>query len=170
MERIIIIRGPAGIGKTTIGKLLKKKLGDCLLFNVDMICSDMIGDHPRKTKVRHAAHELCYMAAKKTPTKNIIFERLFLDQEDIDHIIKLFSKTKYKLIVITLKAPISRLVKQDSKRPGVLGSEDIKRLHSLFAKSNVETTGKIIEVRNKSVERIVDEIIDYINSEAVPTK
>lgn len=123
----------------------------------------MIGDHPRKTKVRHAAHELCYLAAKKTPTNNLIFERLFLDQNDIDHIVKLFSRLKYKITVITLKAPISRLVRQDSKRPGVLGSEDIKRLHGLFTKSNVKTTGKIIEVRNKGAKKIVDEIIDYLD-------
>jgi len=164
MKRIIIIRGPAGIGKSTVGKLLKKKLGDSLLFNIDNICSNMVGGHPKKTKVRYASYELCYLAAKKTPTKNLIFERLFYDQKDIDYIVKLFSKLKYKVKIITLKASLPKLIKQDSKREGVLGSEDIKRLHSYFVKSDVKTTGKIIEVRNKSAKRIADEISDYLNA------
>ena len=164
MKRVIIIRGPAGVGKTTVGKLLKKKLGDSLFFNIDMICSDMIGDHPRKTKVRHAADELCYLAAKKTPKNNLIFERLFLDQNDIDHITKLFSKLKYKSVnVITLKSSIKKLIKQDSIRSGTLGTESIKRLHNLFTKSNVKKQGKIIEVKNKKPQRIVNEIIDYLD-------
>ncbi|OIO80301.1 hypothetical protein AUJ84_03975 [Candidatus Pacearchaeota archaeon CG1_02_32_132] len=161
--KLIILRGPAGVGKTTMGKLLKKRLGDSLLFNIDMICSDMIGGHPRKTEVRYAAHELCYLAAEKTLAKNLIFERLFLDQSDIDHIVKLFSKLKYKIIVITLKASIEKLIRQDSKRLSPLGSEDIKRLHRLFIESKVKTTGKTIEVGNKTPNTIVNEIINYLS-------
>ena len=163
MKRIIIIRGPAGIGKSTVGKLLKKKLGDSQLFNLDIICHDMLGGHPKEKEIRYAAHELCYLAVKKTPKTNLIFERLFLFQDDIDHILKLFSKSKYKVNIITLKASVAKLIKQDSKREGALGSDDIKRLHRHFINSNVKNPGKIIEVRNKGAKKIVDEIINYLD-------
>jgi len=98
----------------------------------------------------------------KNPKKNLIFERLFIDQEDVDRVLKLFSSKKYKKFIITLKAPLTRLLKQNSKRPRVLGAYDIKRLYGYFKNSNVGDQGKIIELKNKSAGKIVDEIVKYL--------
>ena len=166
MKHLIILRGPAGVGKTTTGKLLRKTLGNSLLFNIDMVCSDLIGGHPRKTTNRNAAYNLCLIAAKKKPEYNLIFERLFIDQDDVDRVIKLFSKikskAKLKVSIFTLTASLAKLKKQDSKRPGVLGHENIKRLHGYFINSNVKNPGKVIGVRNKSPKRIVKDIISEL--------
>ncbi len=159
MKRIIILRGPAGAGKTTIGRILKKRLGDSLLFNIDMICSDMIGGHPRDKEIRYAAHELCYSAAKKAKKQNLIFERLFNLQDDIDHISKLFSSLKYQVFIFTLKVSLPKLIKQDSGRNNPLGSDDIKRLYGYFIKSDVKNPGIVINVGNKKPITLVEEIL-----------
>jgi deoxyadenosine/deoxycytidine kinase len=167
MKHIIIIRGPAGVGKSTTAKLLKKTLGDSLLFNIDMVCSDLIGGHPRKTINRNAAYDLCLVAAKKNPDYNLIFERLFIDQKDIDTVIKKFSKIKskkkIKVSIFTLTASLEKLKKQDSKRPRTLGHDDITRLYGYFVKFKVKDSGTVIEVKNKKPTRIVKDIISQIS-------
>jgi len=163
MKYLIIIRGPAGVGKSTIGKLLRKTLGNSLLFNIDMVCKDLIGGHPKKTINRNAAYDLCLVAAKKKPEYNLIFERLFIDQDDVDRVVRLFSKikskAKLKVSIFTLTASLAKLKKQDSKRPRSLGHEKIKRLHGYFVNSDVKNPGTVIKMRNKSPKRIVKNII-----------
>lgn len=162
MRKLIILRGPAGVGKTTVGKILKRRLGDSLLFNLDFICSDMVGGHPREKEIRYAAHELCYFAAKKAKKQNLIFERLFDLQDDIDHISRLFSKLGYQIFTFTLNASLPKLIRQDSKRQNPLGPDDIKRLHGYFVKSDVKNQGVIIEAGNKKASTIADEILEFL--------
>ena len=97
---------------------------------------------------------------------NLIFERIFTDQKDVDRVVKLFSKIKskekLKVSIFTLTASLKKLKKQDSERPWALGDENIKRWHGYFVDSNVKDTGTVIKMRNKSPKRIVKDIISEL--------
>ena len=164
--RVIIIRGPPGVGKSTVAKALRDNIKTAVCFDVDALC-ESFGEHPKKQSARFLAHEIIQYISRKFYTSgyDIIIERFFLEQADIDNINNLFSKTQYAFFTFTLCASLNSLINNDSKRSGKqnLGQDVIKLLYSRFINSNVKNPGIIIQTDNKSVDMIVEEIGVHLN-------
>lgn len=161
MNYYIIIRGPLGVGKSTIAKALAKKL------NAEHISIDKVLEENKLDKVKVKciplknfikANEIVLSKAKKYLDKKkiVIFDGCFYHKEQIKHLIR---NLKYKYLVFTLKAKLEVCIKRDSKRKIKYGKEAAKAVHNLVSQFDY---GTIINTENKSINEVVNEILTHI--------
>jgi len=162
MSYYILIRGPLGIGKTTISKLLSKKL-KAKYFSMDKILADNKlddrGDEPcipAKNFVK--ANEIILPQVKKYLNKgNIaVLDGCFYHKEQISHLEK---NLKFKEVALDLKAPVKTCIERDSKRKKVYGEGAAYAVYSLVSKFNY---GRAINTKGKSEKQVVKEILDHL--------
>jgi len=160
MKYFIIIRGPLGIGKTTIAKKLAKKLGaSCVSIdkilkkhNLDIIKGDCI---PLKNFIRATEMEL--PTIKKILIRNpVVFDHNFYHKKQITHLIRKLNAPHY---IFTLKAPLELCTKRDDTRKKSYGKDATYQVYKLVSRFDY---GKSINVKNKTVNQIVKEIISFI--------
>ncbi|MFH1630715.1 MAG: AAA family ATPase [Candidatus Aenigmatarchaeota archaeon] len=160
MKYFIIIRGPLGIGKTTIAKNLAKKLNGYYV-SIDKILEKNKLDKvkgksiPLKNFIKATEIEIPSIK-KKLTTKPIIFDGNFYHKQQIRHMIRKLNAPHH---IFTLKAPIELCVKRDSGRKKAYGKAATYQVYKLVSKFD---SGKSIDVKNKTVNSIVKEIISSI--------
>ncbi|MBI5223584.1 AAA family ATPase [Candidatus Micrarchaeota archaeon] len=145
----IIIRGPLGIGKTTISKLLAKRL------KAHYVSIDRILEKQRLDKVDEKAKSIPadnFIKATETELpdikeaikkgKIIVFDGCFYHKEQIEHLIASLPGTQH---IFSLKAPLEMCVERDSKRKRNLGKEATTVVYRLVSKLeygiNIDATG-----------------------------
>lgn len=166
MKKIIIINGPMGVGKTTIGKLLCTKLNRSAFLDGDW-CFDL---HPfvatketKKMAIDNITHMIRnYMNCSEC--EYIIFNWL-IDQERVyKDILEAISDLHYKLYQITLTCSATALEKRwynDKINDWRIESwlEISKKSLSYF--ENLETLK--VDTSDNTPEYIVKKIYDLIN-------
>lgn len=163
MTYYLIIRGPLGIGKTTIAALLAEKL------SAKHISIDRIVDDPRLiTPEREQgyisqnsflqANRIIIPRAIKHLDKGIpvVFDGNFYWKSQIDDLI---SRLDYPHHVFTLKAPLSVCIKRDGNREKTHGKDAAE---AVYKKSTSFSYGNVIDTENKTPEQVIDEIKRYI--------
>jgi len=158
MEYCIIIRGPAGIGKTTISKELAKAI-DAKYFSFDKIMKDnklddIVGDGIAAENFVKA-NEIILSEMKKH--KRVVLDGCFYRKKQMEH---LLHKLSSKVFIFTLLADITECHKRNLSRKNPLSKENVKQVYDLVCKLKVGTD---IRVRNKEVHTVVSEIISHIN-------
>lgn len=162
MEYCIIIRGPAGVGKTTIAKELARNL-DADYFSFDEIMEankldTIIGDGiPSKNFVK--ANEIVLDLIKNKD--RVILDGCFYRKEQLDH---LLHNIKAKVYIFTLNADVTECSERNKMRVNSLADEDIKQVHNLVSKIKI---GRIINTSGKSIKQIVSEILNRMNLEHI---
>lgn len=156
----IIIRGPLGIGKTTIAKELAKKLNaEHILFDkvleengLDKKDNDFTAEDYLK------ANAIAIPKAKNYLDKGIpvIFDGCFYFKEQIEDIVE---KLDYPTYIFTLKASVNSCIERDSKRERVYGEQAAKDVHELVSKFDA---GTIIDTEGKTEKEVVKEILEKI--------
>ena len=158
MAYFIIIRGPLGIGKTTIAKKLAKIL-KAKYIAIDRVPDeyDLTGDHEdgyisQKSFIR--ANEIIAPTAEKFLVRKIpvIFDGNFYWKSQIEDLIKRLGGRHF---VFTLKAPLKVCIERDQKRKKSHG-EDAARV--VYAKSTEFDFGIGIDVTG-NVGGVIDQII-----------
>ena len=156
MNYFIIIRGPLGIGKTTIAQELTKTL------NAEHISIDKImeenglnkedNDYTAEDFVK--ANEYIIDKAKNLVQRGkiVIFDGCFYHKEQIEDLIK---KLNFKHFIFTLKAPLTVCIERDKNRKLTYGEDACQAVYSLVSKFDY---GTIINTENKSITEIVNEI------------
>jgi len=158
MEYCIIIRGPAGVGKTTIAKELAKTL-NANYFSFDEIMEEnkldtIVGDGiPSENFVK--ANEIILDLIRNK--KRVVLDGCFYRKEQIDH---LLNNLKTKVHIFTLDADIPECSERNKTRMNPLADEDIKQVHKLVSKIKI---GIIIITAGKSIKQIVSDILNQIN-------
>jgi len=155
---IIIIRGPAGVGKTTIAKKLARVLNanyysfdDIMKVNkLDNIVGDGI---PTENFIK--ANEIIIALIRQ---KNVVvFDGCFYRKKQIDH---LLNKLKDNVHIFTLDTDINECLKRNKHRKNPMTNDNVKQVYNLVSKLQVgitiDTTGKTVE-----------EIIKFIKSKLV---
>ena len=119
MSYFIIIRGPLGVGKSTISERLAKLLG------AKHICIDRVLDEHNLTHDKECgyisqrsfkkANELVAPRVKKLLEKGmiVVIDGNFYWKSAIEHLI---SRLNYPHHVFTLQAPVELCIERDSKR------------------------------------------------------
>ncbi|MEK6910941.1 MAG: AAA family ATPase [Nanoarchaeota archaeon] len=162
MSYYIIIRGPLGIGKTTISKLLSKQL-KAKYFSMDKILSDNNLDKRGKEPcipVRNfiKANNIILPEIKKAlkNKKIVILDGCFYHKEQISHLEK---SLKFKQIVFDLKAPVEVCINRDSKRSKVYGQGAAHAVYNLVSRFNY---GIVIDTNRKNKNQVVKEILNRL--------
>ncbi len=164
MKRIIIIRGPLGIGKTTLSKLVAKKLNG-VYYSIDDILSQNKLDTIDKTIG-------CISESNFIKANNLLLNLLKKDLDDKNYIIidgnfyqegalkDLLKKLKeFNVIVFTLKASLNLCIQRDSNRKDSYGKDATTAVYNLVSKFDY---GYIINNEGSNIEEKVNEIISKV--------
>ncbi|MFH0701027.1 MAG: AAA family ATPase [Candidatus Woesearchaeota archaeon] len=158
MRYCIIIRGPAGVGKTTIAKQLALSLG-AEYFSFDQVMEDnkldtIVGDGIPAENFMRANDLIIPLVMQKGKA---VLDGCFYRKEQLDH---LLHNLKIKTSIFTLDAGVEDCVKRNIMRNGAMTEEDIKQVHVLVSKLKV---GTFIETKGKSVSEVLSEIRIHLN-------
>lgn len=159
MPSYIVIRGPLGVGKTTIAKALARRL-DGLYISIDDVLAenglDIVDEGepciPAKNFI--TAQNLVLSEAKDALERGcpVIFDGNFYHQEQLAHLTEALPTEG---IVFTLTAPLSVCIARDAGRAHTYGEGAAAAVHWLV--SRVEA-GITIETEDLSIEETLAEI------------
>jgi len=163
MSYFVIIRGPLGIGKSTIAEGLAKKL-NAKYVAIDKVLEENGLDKipkdaeciPVENFIKADEIILPDLKKKMESGKIVIFDACFYHKEHIEHLIK---NLDYPYYVFTLKAPVEACIERDSKRKKVHGKDAACAVHWLVSKFDY---GQIIDAHNKTPAQTLKEIISYL--------
>jgi len=154
----IIIRGPLGIGKSTIAKALAK------LLKADYISIDKVLEENGLDKKDNnftpedfiKADNIVLPQAKKAIKEGriVIFDGCFYFKEHIAHLEKNLSKG----YVFNLRASLKDCIARDSKRKRVYGVQAAKEVYELVSKFDY---GINIDTSDKTTSKIIKEILAF---------
>ncbi len=156
MTFYIIIRGPLGVGKTSISKRIAKEL-NAEYISIDKVLSEnkldqVENDIPEKNFIK--ANEIILPKVQEMLSKGkpIVFDGNFYFYTQISHLIENLEGRYY---IFTLDASIGTCIRRDAQREKPCGEDAAKAVYSLVTRVNY---GQKISTENKSIEQIVEEI------------
>lgn len=162
MGSLIIIRGPLGIGKTTIAKNLAKLL-KARYFSVDEILS--------KNNLDHINEEIgCIPENNFLKVNKIIFSKIKSSNQSIivdgnfyyqNQIKDLINKIPLKSFAFTLFAPIEVCILRDSQRSNSYGKASVVAVYNLVSKFDY---GQIIYTSSLTIEETTETILSKIDN------
>jgi|CXWL01.1.fsa_nt_gi cytidylate kinase len=155
----IIIRGPAGVGKSTVANLLHSKIPNSAKIDVDLI-KRMISEDSSVIRT-NIAHSVSFSFAKELINNhyNIIIEEVFRDDHYFD-VRKVFVESDYKCVTFFLSASLETLIQRDSDRKTkTKGKETISNLNKEILPRKNEI---VINTEQLSIEEVVHNIMEEI--------
>ncbi len=157
MTYFIIIRGPLGIGKTTIAKKLAK------ILKAEYVPFDLVLEKYKLDKASGSgipaanfikADNIILPKIKKIlKRKIVIFDGCFYHRKHIQHLIK---SLKFPHYVFTLKATVGVCIERDRKRKKTLGKDSAKAVHWLCSKFDY---GCVVKTGKKTINNTLKEIL-----------
>lgn len=167
MNYFVIIRGPLGVGKSTIAKRLAK------LIDAEYISIDEILDKYKLGKVDEKAGcisvesfieaddiALPGLERKMKAGKTIIFDGCFYHEEQIGHLIQ---NLPFAHFIFTLKAPLEVCIERDRKRGQAYGTDATGVVYRLVSRFD---SGTVIDISKKDIDQSVNEILKHLPKEA----
>lgn len=163
MAFFIIIRGPLGVGKSTLAERLSK------ILNAEYVPMDIILQEHGLEKVDKDAEcipvekfikadkiILPRINEKLKSGKIVIFDACFYHKEHIDHLLNSLPFPHY---IFTLKAPLAVCIDRDSKRHHNHGKDAAVAVYSLVSRFDY---GIAIQTDAKSIDQCLEEILSYL--------
>jgi len=159
----IIIRGPAGTGKSEISNQLKQNISNLIHLDIDKFKHIISKD---SSTVRSTiAHNVGSFFLKQLMENNfdVIIEEIF--REDYyDEVLKILEEADYKVIKIFLTASKETLLKRNKERAKNKGEEIISKLEQEIKPLNEDL---IIDTTNKTIEEIKSIILKKLNTDGL---
>lgn len=162
---LIIIDGPMGSGKTTIGKLLHKKLKRTARLSTDGI-KFLLSDFERGERDNAITTSVLMQMYKEYVRQgiNILLPQGFWKKEYIEPYIKFAKKNKLKTFIYQLEAPREVLLKRIENRPKpALAKTPVPKSRILLNLKTWEKhkyqMGKNFDTTKLSPEQVVKEIL-----------
>lgn len=158
MKKLIVIRGPLGVGKTTVSKILAQNLHakyislDQIMDDNKLIAPDADGI-PLESYLK--TNEIILNIANESKD-SLIIDGCFYYQEQIDD---LKSKFDNDVVFFTLISDVRKCIERDSKRPKVYGEDSTRYVHMITTKIK---DGHEIDNSNLTVEETVEKIMEKI--------
>ena len=156
-----MIRGPLGVGKSTIAKKLTKIL-HAEYISIDSILdkyglAKVDSDYTPKDFIKANGCILPEAKNKLKQGKIVIFDGNFYFREQIEHLVKKLKN--YKFYIFTLKAPLKVCIERDRKRKLSYGKEATEAIHNLVSRFNY---GTLIDTSGKNIDQTIKEILSYL--------
>lgn len=163
MSYFVIIRGPLGVGKSTIAKKLASYF-DGEYVDIDNILKknglDIIDKNEGCIPVLNfiKADQLVLSDLKNSLDKGkiVIFDACFYHKGHIKDLIK---NLPFQHYAFTLKAPVEICIKRDSERNLSYGDGAVMAVHNLVSKFDY---GTIINTDNKTSDETFEEITTHL--------
>jgi shikimate kinase len=163
MSYFIIIRGPLGVGKSTIAKKLASELHgeyvdiDKILDEngLDEISEDE-GCIPAENFIKADNLILPELKKKLQNKQPVIFDACFYHKEHVEHLIDNLPFPHY---VFTLKAPVEVCIKRDSEREKTHGEGAAQAVHYLVSRFDY---GTVIDTNGKTIDETFKEIFSFL--------
>ena len=160
MSYFVIIRGPLGVGKSTVTKILAQKL-NAKYFSVDQILAEnkldvvdeKIGCIPEENFLK--VNQIIIQDILKN-NQSVVIDGNFYYQNQIENLIQ---NIPFKSFVFTLTAPVKICIQRDSARPSPHGKWAAIAVHSLVSKFNF---GEVVDVSNLTVDQSVEKIFSKL--------
>ncbi|MBI4919209.1 AAA family ATPase [archaeon] len=159
MTFYIIIRGPLGVGKSSISKKLAEEL-NAEYVSIDEVLSenglDKGDDIPEKNFIK--ANELIIPKARELLSKGtpVVFDGNFYFYHQISNLIENLEGQHY---VFTLQASLGTCLRRDELREMKCGELAAKAVYTLVSRV---IYGKSVNTENKSIEQVVKEIKEQL--------
>jgi len=160
MSQVILIRGPLGVGKSTVARELCRRKNGCYI-SVDEVLEKHALDQsengiPARNFLR--ANELALPTARQALAEGrpVVFDGNFYYKSQIKHLLRRLPKPHY---VFTLNAPVEECIARDSGRERVYGEGAASWVHYLVSRFEAGTP---IDTQGKSIEQVVSEITAQI--------
>ena len=158
MSRLIVIRGPLGVGKSTVAQRLARELsGDYI--SIDNVLSQNNLDHidqqqgciPESNFLK--VNQLIFPQVNKTlrDNRSVVIDGNFYHRPQIDNLINQFPQCQF----FTLTAPLSVCVQRDQERPHSHGADAATAVYRLVSLISI---GHIINTQNLSAEETLEVI------------
>ena len=156
---IVIIRGPAAVGKSTISKIVAKKI-NALHISFDDILSkhnlDIIDGDGISAENFIRGNEIALDMTKQLKPKAIVLDGCLYRDEQMKHILKNFTG---KYFVFTLKASVEDCIKRNIERENPMSEDAIYDVFKLVSKKDY---GTIIDTSGKTINQVVQEILNHL--------
>ncbi len=151
--KIIVIRGPLAVGKTTIAKLLAEKI-NAEYISLDEIMKNNNLEEKDGIPVENflKANEIILKTVSNSKNSFII-DGCFYYQEQIDDLKKKF---KNNIVFFSLISSLEKCIARDSQREKVYGKDSAKYVHMITTKIK---EGYEIDNTDLSINETLDEII-----------
>ena len=156
----VIIRGPVGIGKSTIAKIVAKKINAYYISFDDILSKhklDKIEGDGISAKNFIRGNEIALDIIKQINPKIIVFDGCFYREEQMAHLLK---NLKKKHFIFNLKADVKECVKRNHERGSPMPDNAIKDVYKLVSKKDY---GVSIDTSGKTINQIVEEILNHIH-------
>jgi predicted kinase len=157
---IVILRGPLGVGKTTVAKLLSAVLGG-ITISVDKVLEEHGLDQgkngiPARNFIR--ANELALPSARAALSAGqpVIFDGNFYYKTPIWHLRRCLPPP---LHIFTLCAPVEVCIERDKGRALVYGEDSAAWVYYLVSRFSM---GIPIETAGKSDRQVTEEILGQL--------
>ncbi len=163
MNSVIILRGPSGVGKSTISHLIQQKLGlNWTVIDVDkfkhyMPMKDGQSNRAERSKI---AHDVSKFFAKAMYDKgyDVILEEMYKKDYN-DSIIEFLQTNDMRYLKVYLDAPIDLVVERAKARQKEVPDNEIRR-H--FSEVEPYEDDFIVDTTKYSSEEAVDLIIGQL--------
>lgn len=156
----IIIRGPSGVGKSTIASLLHSKIKNSADIDIDLLKRMIsLDSSDARTKIAHSIAQ-SFLKELISNNFNIIVEEIFRD-EQYDEIIEILKDSHYNYFTFFLTAPPEILIQRDKDRKNKIKGEEI--IYKLFKEIVPRKGEAVIDVSTLNNDEIVNQIINKIN-------
>ena len=160
MAYFIIVRGPLGVGKSTVsGKLAK-------ILHAEYVSVDRVlekrglaktdSDYTPGDFIKANEYILPGMGTKLRKGKIVVFDGAFYFRKQIGHLIQ---NLNFPSFVFTLTAPLKVCVERDRKRKNSYGKEATTAVYKLVSRFDY---GIAIDTNKKDVNKTVREILSYL--------
>ncbi|MBI2661984.1 AAA family ATPase [Candidatus Woesearchaeota archaeon] len=164
MSYFIIIRGPLGIGKSSVAKELSEIL-NAEYISIDSIIEELGLDKvpeteeciPAKNFIKAEEYVLLKVKKRLDDGKIIVFDGNFYHKEQIEHLLN--NLWDYEHYIFTLKASLKVCIERDKQRTKLYGILAATAVHNLVSRFDY---GIIINTENKNLLQVVEEILSYL--------
>ena len=163
MSYLVIIRGPLGVGKTTVSKTLAKKLG-ALYVSIDEVLNenslDQIDEKEGGISVKSflKGNEIVLPEIRQAlqSDRTVVIDGCFYHKEQIQHFLDHLEAESH---VFTLKAPVETCIGRDAERKKTYGEDAARAVHMFVSKFDY---GTVIDTEGKTLKDTISEIFQQL--------
>jgi dephospho-CoA kinase len=163
MKEIILIRGPLGIGKSTVAKQLAQKLSTAYI-SIDQVLEELGLDKgdgegiPLCNFLAANEHVIPWIRENLAKETGTVIDGNFYHMEQVENFVLHFGD---RVRIITLKAPVEVCIERDKGRSHSYGEDAARAVHSMVSRFDA---GDVIQTENKIEDETISEILERLTT------